>query len=81
MSKRTQRVVLNWNHPLSLKKWVSRDTVSGLPLFYFFLNDLAKILDEDCTFVQFSDDTFSFTSIIDKILSKTYLGHITSHKK
>ena len=94
LSKRTQRVILNgiesdW---INLKRGVSQGTTLGLLLFNIYVNDLAKINKEDCTVVQYADDTsdtdeflhlFSmttllFTSDTDEILAKTKLEHIIS---
>ena len=70
-----QRVVLNgiesdW---INLKRGVPQVTILGPLLFNINVNDLAKIVEKDCTVVQYADDTFLFTSDTDEILSKTKL--------
>ena len=77
LSERTQRVVLNgiesdW---IKLKRGVPQGTILGPLLFNIYVNDLAKIVDKDCTVVQYADDTFLFTSDTDEISSKTKLEH------
>ena len=77
MSKRTQRVVLNgiesdW---INLKRGVPQGTILGPLLFNNYVNDLAKIVEEDCTVGQYADDTFLFTPDTDEILAKTKLEH------
>ena len=59
----------------NLKKGVPRSTILGPLLFNIYVNDLAKIVEMDCMFVQYADDTFLFTSDTDKISSKTKLEH------
>ena len=44
-------------------------------LFTSAANNLAKIVEEDCTVVQYADDTFLFTSDTDEILANTKLEH------
>ena len=81
MSERTQRVVLNgfesdW---INLKRGVPQRTILGPLFFNIYVNDLAKIVENDCSVVQYADDTFLFTSDTDEISSKTKLN-ITSQK-
>ena len=78
LSDRTQRVVLKgiesgW---INLKRGVSQGTILGPLLFNIYVKDLAKIVEKDCTVVQYADDTFLFTSDTDEISSKTKLEHI-----
>ena len=75
--ERTQRVVLNgiesdW---IKLKRGVPQCTVIGPLLFKIYVNDLAKVVEKDCTVVQYADDTFLFTSDTDELLSKTKLEY------
>ena len=44
-------------------------------MFTIYVKDLAKILEKDCTVVQYADDTFRFTFDTDEISSKTKLEH------
>ena len=72
LSERTERVVLNgieadWIH---LKRGVPQGTILGPLLFKTYVNDLAKIVEKDCTVVQYADDTFLFSSDTDEISSK-----------
>ena len=69
LSERTQRVVLNgiesdW---INLKRGVPQGTILGPLLFNIYVNDLAKIVEKDCTVVHFADDTFLFTSDTDEL--------------
>ena len=75
MSERTQRVVLNGTESywISLKKVVPQGNILGTLLFKIYVNDLAKIVEKDCTVVQNADDTFLFTS--DEISSETKIEH------
>ena len=80
MSERTQRVVLNgiesdW---INLKRGVPQGTNLGPLLFNIYVNNLAKIVERDCTVVQYADDTFLFSSDTDEISSKTKLEHSIS---
>ena len=77
LSERTQRVVLNgiesdW---INLKRGVPQVTILGPLLFNINVNDLAKIVEKDCTVVQYADGTLLFTSDTDEISSKTKLEH------
>ena len=81
MSERTQRVVLNgiesdW---IILKIGVPKSTILGPLLFNIYVNDLAKIVEKDCTVVQYADENFLFTSDNDEISSKKNLNK-TSQK-
>ena len=81
MSERSQRIVLNgiesdW---INFKGGVPQGTILG-PLFSnIYVNDLAKIVEKDCTVVQYTVDTFIFTSDTDEISSKIKLEHNTSN--
>ena len=55
------------------EKGVPQGTNLGPLLFNLYVNNLAKIVEKDCMFVQYADDTFLFTSDTDKISSKTKL--------
>ena len=73
MSERSQRIVLNgiksdW---INLKRGVPQGTILGPLLFNIYVNDLAKIVEKDCTVLQYADETFLFTSDTDEISSKT----------
>ena len=77
LSETTHRVVLNriesdW---INLKRGVPQSTILGPPIFNIYVNILAKIVEKDCTVVQYADDTFLFTSDIDEISSKIKLEH------
>ena len=47
----------------------------GPLLSIIYVNDLAKVVEKDCTVVQYADDTFLITSDIDRISPKTKLEH------
>ena len=71
MSETSLRIVLNgiesdW---INLKRGVPQGNILGLMLFNIYVNDLAKILEKDCTVVQYADDTFLFKSDTDEISS------------
>ena len=76
-SERTQRVVLNGieSDVINLKRGVPQGTFLGPLLFNIYVNDLAKIVEKDYTFVQYADDTFLFTSDADETSSKTKFEH------
>ena len=58
-----------------MKRGVPQGTILGPLLFNIYVNDLAKIVEKDCTVVQYADDTFLFTSDTNEISSKTKLKH------
>ena len=60
---------------INLKRGVPQGTILGPLLFNIYVNDLAKIVEKDCTVVQYADDTFLFPSDTDEISSKTKLEH------
>ena len=60
---------------INLKRGLPQGTILGPLLFNIYVNDLAKIVEKDCTVVQYADDTFLFTSDTDEISSKTKLEH------
>ena len=77
LSERTQIVVLNGTESdwINLKKGFTQGTILGPLLFNIYVNNLAKIVEKDCTVVQYADDTFLFTLNTDEISSKTKLEH------
>ena len=77
MSERTQIVVLNGNESdwINLKRGFTQGTILGPLLFNIYVNNLAKIVEKDCTVVQYADDTFLFTLNTDELSSKTKLEH------
>ena len=81
LSERSQRFVLNeiesdW---INLKRGVPQGTVLGPLIFNTHVNDLTKIVEKDCTVVQYADDTFLFHSTLMKYRQKQNLN-ITSQK-
>ena len=64
-SESMQRVVLdgiesNWNN---MKRAVQIDTILGPVIFNIYINDLANIVEKDCTVVRYADDTFLFCKV------------------
>ena len=62
LSERLQRFVLNgiesdW---ISLKRGVPQGTILGPLIFNVHVNDLTKIVEKDCTVVQYADKTLFF---------------------
>ena len=61
-----------------MKRGVTQGTFLRTLLSNIYINELGKIVEKDCTVVQYADETFLFTSNTDEISSKTKLEHNTS---
>ena len=77
LSEISQRIVLyeiesDW---INLKRGVPQGTNLGSLSFNIYVNNLAKIVEKDCTVVQYADDIFLFTYDTDEISSKTKFEH------
>ena len=81
LSERTQRVDLNRieSYWINLKRGVSQDTFLGPLLFNIYVNDLAKIVEKDCTVVQYAATLFFLHPKLMKYCQKQNLN-ITSQK-
>ena len=77
LKDRTQKVLFSGNESdwiLHNRGGVPQDTVLGPLLFNVYVNDLHRAIDIDnCQVIQYTDDTFLYSSHINENIARSYL--------